>query len=62
MENKRKNSGLIITPILIVIMSGNCYRLVANGNIRTVEFLSILATGVLLGIFLMQVVLKNRNK
>lgn len=62
MENKRKNSGLIITPILIVIMSGNCFRFLSNGNIRTVEFLSILATGVLLGIFLMQLVSRNKNK
>jgi hypothetical protein len=61
MENKRKNPGIIITPILLVIMSGNCLRILSNGNIRTVEFIAILATGVLLGILIMQLI-TLRNK
>jgi hypothetical protein len=52
-----KNKRLIIPAILLVISIGT-YMRISDGNIRTVEFLSILAVGALAGVLLTQIARK----
>lgn len=59
-----KNKGIIFTVIFLIISIGNYFRIISDGSIRTVEFISIFAIGVLAGIFLIQIikVIKDRKK
>ena len=50
-----KNKKIVITAILLIVFIGNYFRIISNGSIRTVEFLSIFAIGALTGILLTQV-------
>lgn len=50
-----KNRKIGIIAILLIISIGNYFRIISDGNIRTVEFLSILAIGILTGVLLTQV-------
>ena len=49
-----KNKKAIITGVLLVISIGTWFRIISDGSIRTVEFLSIFAIGALSGILLTQ--------
>ena len=49
---KRKR---IIVAILLVLAIGNFMRITPSGNVRSVEFLSILVMGALAGILLVDV-------
>ncbi|MBL7829703.1 MAG: hypothetical protein JNK41_01645 [Saprospiraceae bacterium] len=49
-----KNNAKTITAVLLVISIGTYFRLVSDGTIRLVEFLSIFSIGVLTGILLVQ--------
>jgi len=57
-----KNRAIIITAILLIISIGNYSGFISDGSIRTVEFLSIFAIGVLAGILLTQLIIKMKNK
>lgn len=46
---------IVITAVLLIISIGNYFRIISNGNIRTVEFLSIFAIGALTGVLLTQI-------
>lgn len=50
-----KNRSILLTSILLIIALGNYTRIIDNENIRSVEFLSILAIGILVGILLTQI-------
>ncbi len=50
-----KNKAIIITAVLLVISIGNYFRIISDGSIRTVEFLSIFAIGALAGILLTRI-------
>ena len=58
-----KNKGILITIVLLTISIGNYFRIISNGTVRTVEFISIFAIGALSGILLIQIVkaLKERK-
>ena len=58
----KRNKFLITNALIIVIMAGSCFRILSGGSIRTVEFISVLALGILLGAFLTQLFLTKRNK
>ena len=51
-----KNRALLITVILLIGSIGNYFRIVSDNNIRTVEFLSIFAIGILTGVLFTQIV------
>jgi len=51
-----KNKGILITIVLLTISIGNYFRIISNGTVRTVEFISIFAIGALSGILLIQIV------
>jgi hypothetical protein len=50
-----KNKKIAITAILLMIAIGNYYRIIFDGNIRTVEFISIFVIGTLTGVLLAQI-------
>jgi hypothetical protein len=50
-----KNSKSLITGVLLIISIGTYFRIISDGSIRTVEFLSIFAIGGLAGILLTQI-------
>ncbi len=49
-----KNNAKAITVILLIISIGTYFRIVSDGTIRTVEFFSIFAIGLLTGVLLVQ--------
>jgi len=59
-----KNKAIVFTAVLLIISLGNYFRIISDGSIRTVEFLSIFAIGVLSGVLLTQVIteIKARKK
>ena len=57
-----KNRIVIVTLVLLVISIGNYTRIISDGGVRPVEFLSILAIGILTGVLLTQVLSKFFNK
>jgi hypothetical protein len=58
-----KNKAIVFTTILLIFSIGNYFRIISDGNIRTVEFLSIFAIGVLAGVLITQVttLVKSKN-
>ena len=57
-----KKRAISVTAILLVISIGNYFRIISDGSVRTVEFLSIFAIGALAGILLTQVIMAVRDK
>jgi hypothetical protein len=59
-----KNKVIVITAVLLMISIGNYFRIVSDGSIRTVEFLSIFVIGALSGVLITQIfnTLKNKNE
>lgn len=51
-----KNRAIVMTTILLIISLGNYFRIISDGSIRTVEFISILAIGALTGILITQII------
>jgi hypothetical protein len=58
---KRRNAIGIITVLLIVSAFQN-WKILSGGNIRTVEFISILALGALIGLLISQVIALIKKK
>lgn len=50
-----KNKAIVITTILLIASIGNYFRFIDNDTVRTVEFLSIIAIGILGGVLLTQI-------
>jgi hypothetical protein len=57
-----KNRVIVITAILLVVSIGNYFRIISDGSIAAVEFLSIFAIGALAGVLLTQIIKKIKNK
>jgi hypothetical protein len=59
-----KNKLIVFTAVFLMISIGNYFRIVSDGNIRTVEFISIFGNGALSGVLLTQIIktLKDKNK
>lgn len=49
-----KNNAKAITAILLIISIGTYFRVVSDGTIRTVEFISIFVIGMLSGVLMVQ--------
>jgi hypothetical protein len=59
---KMKNKKIVITAVLLMFFSLTCFRMISDGSIRTVEFLSIFSIGALTGILLTQIFEKVFDK
>jgi hypothetical protein len=59
MKNRKISIGIL--GMLLVVSTGNYVRL-TNGNVRTVEFVSILAIGMIAGLLIHQVIALLKNK
>lgn len=57
-----KNRTIIITTILLVFSIGNYFRIISDGSIRTVEFLSIFAIGALAGVLATQIIKREKKQ
>jgi len=57
-----KNKAIIITSVLLILSIGNYFRIISDGSIRTVEFLSIFAIGVLTGTLATHIIRTINNK
>ena len=57
-----KNKNIVITALLLIVSIGNYFRIISDGSIRTVEFLSIFAIGALTGILVTEVFKNMANK
>jgi len=51
-----KYKNLIFTAVLLLITSVNYFQNIANGSVRTVEFISIFAIGGIFGLLLTQLI------
>jgi hypothetical protein len=63
-SGKMKNRIIVFTAVFLMISIGNYFRVVSDGEIRTVEFISIFAIGALSGVLITQIIsiLKDKNK
>lgn len=59
----KMNKQIIITAVLLIITIGNYFRIISDGSIRAVEFISVFAIGALTGMLIVQIVrlIKNRK-
>ena len=57
-----KKRAISVVAILLIISIGNYFRIISDGSVRTVEFLSIFAIGALSGILLTQITAAVRDK
>ncbi len=57
-----KNGKIVMTAVLLIISSGVYFGIISDGNIRTVQFLSIVAIGALTGVLLTQIFEKVSGK
>jgi len=51
-----KTRAIGITAVLLIISIGNYSRIVADGSVRTVEFISVWAIGALSGLLIFQII------
>jgi hypothetical protein len=58
---KKRRVSLVILAFLLIVSVSNFLR-ITNSDIRTVEFLSILAIGMILGLIIYNVFALIRNK
>ena len=58
----KPNRRRIIFAVLFILSVGNFSRIEGNENIRTVQFLSIFAMGMLFGLLVKEIVESIRNK
>jgi len=57
-----KNRSIVFTAVLLMISLGNYFRIISDGSVRAVEFLSIFAIGMLSGVLLVQVIKAFKDK
>lgn len=56
-----KNKSTVLPAILLILAIGNYSRLEGNESIRTVQFLSIFAIGMLSGILIRELIARFRS-
>ena len=54
-----KDKSLLIIGLLLIASIGNYIRIIDSGSVRTVEFLSILAIGMLAGVMIGKLMAKK---
>jgi len=59
MKNRTISIGTL--GILLIISIGNYIR-ISDGNFRTVEFISVLAIGMIAGLMIQQIIMLLKNK
>jgi len=59
MKNRKISTGTL--GILLIISIGNYIR-ITDGNFRTVEFISVLAIGMIAGLMIQQIIMLLKNK
>jgi hypothetical protein len=59
MKNRKISTGTL--GILLIISIGNYIR-ISDGNFRTVEFISVLAIGMIAGLMIQQIIMLLKNK
>lgn len=57
-----KDRTITITAIFVIIALANYYRIKPELHVRSVEFLSIFAMGLLTGVLLTQLIMSAKNK
>jgi hypothetical protein len=57
----KKNRLLTVATVILVLAISNFFRIKGHENIRTVEFLSILAIGMILGVILRELFGRMRS-
>ena len=59
-----KKGVLITTTAILLISVANYFGIISDGSVRTIEFISIFAIGVLAGVLLTQITItvKYKNK
>lgn len=57
-----KKRAISVIAVLLIISIGNYFRIISDGSVRTVEFISIFAIGALSGILLTQIITTVRDK
>jgi hypothetical protein len=59
-----KNKAIVIPAVLLIISLWEYFKVISDGSIRTVEFLSIFVIGLLSGVLVTQIIktIKDRNK
>lgn len=57
-----KKRAISVVAVLLIISIGNYFRIISDGSVRTVEFLSIFAIGALSGILVTQITAAVRDK
>ncbi len=57
-----KNGVLVITTILFIASIGNYFRITDHGQVRAVEFISILVIGILGGVLITALIQKLKQK
>ncbi|MDD2307651.1 MAG: hypothetical protein PHP53_23305 [Prolixibacteraceae bacterium] len=57
-----KKRAISVVAVLFIISIGNYFRIISDGSVRTVEFISIFAIGALSGILLTQIITTVRDK
>lgn len=58
----KSNRRRILFAVLFILSVGNFSRIQGNDNIRTVQFLSIFAMGMLFGLLVKEIVESVKNK
>ncbi len=58
----KSNRRRIFLAVLLLISIGNYFRIQGNENIRTIQFLSIFAMGMLFGLLIREIFSGIRNK
>ncbi len=57
----KRNNTLLISAVLLMLAIGNYFRISGNENIRTIQFLSIFAIGMLSGVLLRELFAKLKG-
>jgi hypothetical protein len=59
-----KNRAIIFLAILLIVSVGNYLRIIADGSVKAIEFVSIFAIGALSGVLLTLIIIsiKSRKK
>jgi hypothetical protein len=57
-----KNKLTVFTAIFLVISIGTYFTTISDGSVSTVEFVSLLAIGMLMGVLLTQIIQIFTNK
>jgi len=59
-----KKKSILITSIFLAVSIGNCLHIIVDGRFSTVDFISILSVGILIGVLITQIffALSKQNK